>query len=411
VTYYEARDERDESKYVTSQIEYEKSNFGKLYADFAVFYRTNNQSRLIEEELVHRGIPYTIVGGVGFYERAEIKDIMAYLRVIANPLDEISLRRVINVPPRGIGKSTMDALEKISHERDISLFDAIGVALKEDVLPKKASGSVEKFYSLLTELIKLSKKLSIGKLLEKVLEKTSYLDMVENEEERRENIGEMLNLASEFEKEEDDAGIHDFLDWLTLSSDVDRFNEKADQVTLMTLHCAKGLEFPIVFIVGMEENLFPHIKSLGNGKLIEEERRLCYVGITRAKEKIYITSTSKRRFFGVEQRSIPSRFITEIPKKLLHWGNHQMDSGEQTLRSFDAGQSRRYGNSNGHGSGVHKNGDGHEYITGERVVHPHFGQGVIKRVEGFGDEAKIVVSFPNHGEKRIMASFLGLKKV
>jgi DNA helicase-2/ATP-dependent DNA helicase PcrA len=216
----------------------------------------------------------------------------------------------------------------------------------------------------------------------------------------------MLNLAAEFEKEEGDVGIHDFLDWLTLSSDVDRFNEKADQVTLMTLHCAKGLEFPIVFIVGMEENLFPHIKSLGNGKLIEEERRLCYVGITRAKEKIYITSTSKRRFFGVEQRSIPSRFITEIPKNLLHWGDYQFDSGEQTLKSFDAVQSRR-----GNGNRVHKNGNGHEYITGEKVTHPHFGQGVIKRVEGFGDEAKIVVLFPNHGEKRIMASFLGLKKV
>ncbi len=406
VTYYEARDERDEAKYVASRIEHERNNFGKSYADFAVFYRTNNQSRLIEEELVHRGIPYAIVGGVGFYERAEIKDIMAYLRVIASPLDEISLRRIINVPPRGIGKSTMDALEKISQERDVSLFDAIGIALKDDVLPKKASGSVEKFYSLLTELIKLSKKLSVGKLLEKVLEKTNYFDMVENEEERRENIGEMLNLAAEFEKEEGDVGIHDFLDWLTLSSDVDRFNEKADQVTLMTLHCAKGLEFPIVFIVGMEENLFPHIKSLGNGKLIEEERRLCYVGITRAKEKIYITSTSKRRFFGVEQRSIPSRFITEIPKNLLHWGDYQFDSGEQTLKSFDAVQSRR-----GNGNRVHKNGNGHEYITGEKVTHPHFGQGVIKRVEGFGDEAKIVVLFPNHGEKRIMASFLGLKKV
>jgi ATP-dependent DNA helicase UvrD/PcrA len=413
VMFYEAHDERDEAKYVASQIEHQKNNFGKSYSDFAVFYRTNNQSHLIEEELVHRGIPYKIVGGVGFYERAEIKDIMAYLRVIANPLDDISIRRIINVPPRGIGKSTMDVLEKISQEKDITLFDAIGVALRGDVFPKKASGNVEKFHSLLTELIKLSKKVSIGKLLGKVLEKTNYIDMLENEEERRENIGEMLNLAAEFEKEEEDTGINDFLDWLTLSSDMDRLNEKADQVTLMTLHCAKGLEFLIVFIVGMEENLFPHIKSLGNGKLIEEERRLCYVGITRAKEKIYITSTSKRRIFGVEQRSIPSRFITEIPKKLLHWENCQIESanGERTLNGFDANRSRYYGNGNDHGKGVHKNGDGHEYITGEKITHPHFGQGVIKGVEGFGDEAKIVVSFPSHGQKRIMASFLGLKKV
>jgi DNA helicase-2/ATP-dependent DNA helicase PcrA len=176
----------------------------------------------------------------------------------------------------------------------------------------------------------------------------------------------------------------------------------------MTLHCAKGLEFPIVFIVGMEENLFPHIKSLGNGKLIEEERRLCYVGITRAKEKIYITSTSKRRFFGVEQRSIPSRFITEIPKNLLHWGNYpDSTNGGRALKSFDTDKSRHYGN----GRGIHNNRSEHEYITGEKVAHPYFGQGVIKRVEGFGNEAKIVVSFPKHGEKRIIASFLGLKKV
>lgn len=409
VTYYEARDERDEAKYVASRIEYERKNLGKSYSDFAVFYRTNNQSRLIEEELVHMGIPYTIVGGVGFYERTEIKDIMAYLRVIANPLDEMSLRRIINVPPRGIGKSTMDTLEKISQESGISMFDTMGIALKDGILPKKASGSVERFYSLLMELIEISKKLSIGKLLEKVLDRTNYIEMIENEEERRENIGEMLNLAAEFEKEEGNAGIHDFLDWLTLSSDVDRFNENADQVTLMTLHCAKGLEFPIVFIVGMEENLFPHIKSLGNGKLIEEERRLCYVGITRAKEKIYITSTSKRRFFGIEQRSIPSRFITEIPKNLLHWGNYQMDPVKQVNNGSD-NPSRHFANGNGHQSGIYNNGDVRQYITGQKVMHPHFGQGVIKRVEGFGDEVKIVVSFPKYGEKRIMASFLEFKK-
>lgn len=408
VIYYEARDERDEARYVSSQIQHERNTFGKTYSDFAVFYRTNNQSRLIEEELVHEGIPYTIVGGVGFYERSEIKDIMAYLRVISNPLDEISLRRIINVPPRGIGKGTIDALEKISHERGISLFDAAEIAAKEALLPKKASNSVEKFHELLTEFIKLSKRLSIGRLLEKVLEKTNYIDMFENQEERRENVGEMLNLSAEFEKEENNAGIHDFLDWLMLSSDVDRLNEKADQVTLMTLHCAKGLEFPIVFIVGMEENLFPHVKSLGNGRLIEEERRLCYVGITRAKEKIYITSTTKRRFFGVEQSSIPSRFITEIPKSLLHWKSYQANSYEQNFKGFNTRQSS-LSLSDSNGNGLHKNGN--EYITGEKIIHPFFGHGVIKRVEGIGEDAKIIVSFPNHGEKKIIASFLGLKKI
>lgn len=403
VVYYEARDERDEARYVASQIEYERTTDGRLYGDFAVFYRTNNQSRVIEEEFVHQGIPYNIVGGVGFYERAEIKDIMAYLRVIANPLDEISLRRIINVPSRGIGKGTIETLEKIAQERDISLFDATELAMKNELLSKKALASLEKFYKLINELIKLSQRLSIGRLLDKILEKTNYLEMLEHDEERRDNLGEVLTLAAEFEKEEANNSIHDFLDRITLSSDVDRFNEKADKVTLMTLHCAKGLEFSIVFIVGMEESLFPHIKSLGNGRLIEEERRLCYVGITRSKEKIYLTSTSKRRLFGVEHRSIPSRFVTEIPRKLLQWESHQTNFGEKTFKNHDNDQKQVDGN------GFPKNGDG--YIIGENVIHPSFGQGVVKRVEGLGDEAKVVISFHDHGEKKIIASFLGLKKI
>jgi DNA helicase-2/ATP-dependent DNA helicase PcrA len=403
VVYYEAHDERDEARYVASQIEYERTTNGRLYGDFAVFYRTNNQSRVIEEEFVHQGIPYNIVGGVGFYERAEIKDIMAYLRVIANPLDEISLRRIINVPSRGIGKGTIGTLEKIAQERDISLFDATELAIKNELLSKKALASLEKFYNLINELIKLSQRLSIGRLLDKILEKTNYLEMLEHDEERRDNLGEVLTLAAEFKKEEANNSIHDFLDWITLSSDVDRFNEKADKVTLMTLHCAKGLEFSIVFIVGMEESLFPHIKSLGNGRLIEEERRLCYVGITRSKEKIYLTSTSKRRLFGVEHRSIPSRFVIEIPRKLLQWESYQTNFGEVTFKKHDNDQIRVDGN------GFPKNGDG--YVIGENVIHPSFGQGVVKRVEGLGDEAKVVISFHDHGEKKIMASFLGLKKI
>ncbi|HEX3036079.1 MAG TPA: UvrD-helicase domain-containing protein [Thermodesulfobacteriota bacterium] len=407
IAYYEARDERDEARYIVSEIRYERDTFGRPYSDFAVFYRTNNQSRLIEEELIYSGIPYTIVGGVGFYERAEIKDIMAYLRVIANPFDEISLRRIINVPPRGIGRGTVEALAKIAEERDIPLLEAIKIALDEELLSKKASNSLKKFNDLLSELIQLSKRLSTKDLIEKVLEKTNYLEIYDSDrnEERQKNMGEILNLAAEFEKEEENTGIHDFLDWITLSSDVDRFNEKADQVTLMTLHCAKGLEFPVVFTVGMEESIFPHIKSLGNGRLIEEERRLCYVGITRAKEKLYLTSTSKRRFFGIEQRSIPSRFVTEIPRKLLHWKSYQMSSNRQNLMDFDADQYSLSTNDNV----FHKSGNG--YTVGQKVSHPSFGRGTVKNIEGMGEEAKVVISFPNYGEKKIMASFLGLKKI
>lgn len=404
ITYYEARDEKDEARYVASQIQFEISNRGRSYGDFAVFYRTNNQSRLIEEELLHRGIPYTIVGGVGFYERSEVKDIMAYLRVIANPFDELGLRRIINVPPRGIGKGTIETLESIAKENNITLFEAIDLAVKNKLLPQKSLNNLDRFYRLLTGLIEASKELTIVKLLKDIMEKTHYLESLGTEEERKENIGEILNLAAEFEREEKCTNIHDFLDWVTLASDIDRISEKSDQVTLMTLHCAKGLEFPVVFVIGMEESLFPHIKSLGNGKLIEEERRLCYVGITRAKEKIYLTSTSKRKLFGIEQRSIPSRFIIEIPRKLLNWESYQMGSSEEGYSSH-----QNHSITDGNRNGIHGNENG--YIIGEKVVHPSFGQGVIKRIEGVGDETKVVVSFPNHGNKKIMASFLGLKKV
>ncbi len=419
IAYYEARDEKDEARYVASQIQSEISTNKRSYGDFAVFYRTNNQSRLIEEELLHRGVPYTIVGGVGFYERSEIKDIMAYLRVIANPCDEIGLRRIIKVPPRGIGKGTIETLENIASEKNIPLFEAIEFAVKDKLLPKKTLNNLNKFHSALVELIKVSNEMSVGKVLENILEITEYIELLDKEEEKQKNVGEILNLAVEFEKEEKNTNIHDFLDWITLASGVDRFSEKADNVTLMTLHCAKGLEFPVVFVIGMEESLFPHLKSLRNGKLIEEERRLCYVGLTRAKEKIFLTSTSKRRVFGIEHRTIPSRFIIEIPRKLLHWENYQMTQRDHNTNSYqlyrstgsvvsmdDTGQELQ--NSDRNGNELHKKGNG--YIIGEKVIHPHFGLGVVKRIEGVGDETKVIISFPNHGQKKIIASFLGLKK-
>jgi DNA helicase-2/ATP-dependent DNA helicase PcrA len=418
IVYYEARDEKDEARYLASRIQSEITINRRSYGDFAVFYRTNNQSRLIEEELLHRGIPYTIVGGVGFYERSEIKDIMAYLRVIANPLDEIGLRRIINVPPRGIGKGTIEVLENIAKERSIPLFEATEFAIKEALLPRKALNNLDKFYRIVGELIKTSKELSVGKVLEKILQTTGYLELLDKNEERQKNVGEILNLVAEFEKEEKNTNSHDFLDWITLASDVDRIRGKNDKVTLMTLHCAKGLEFPVVFVIGMEESLFPHVKSLGNGKLIEEERRLCYVGITRAKEKIFLTSTSKRRVFGIEHRSIPSRFIIEIPRKLLHWENYHMTQRDQESNNFQFYRSN-CNDLNIHqaqtrlSAGIaqgHINSNGNRYIIGEKVMHPSFGQGVVKRIEGMGNEAKVIISFRNHGQKKIMANFFGLKK-
>lgn len=402
IIYYEASDEKDEARNVASNIRSEIKNLGRTFKDFAVFYRTNNQSRLIEEELLHSSIPYSIYGGVGFYERMEIKDVIAYLRVISNPTDDMSLKRIINVPPRGIGNSTLEIIEKISKENTTSLFDSIKLALDNLSLNKKALNNLKNFYSMINELIQLSSKLSISTLTRKVLEKTQLLESLKNEEQRRENVGEIINLAHEFEKESRDSSFMDFVDWVSLSSDMDRFNENADRVSLMTLHCAKGLEFPVVFIVGMEEKLLPHFRSIGDGKLIEEERRLCYVGVTRTKEKLYLSSTSSRKNFGVEQRSIPSRFISEIPRELLQWEKYNKDLKETTIASTSSREEtdRSENNSNVNG-----------FAVGERVLHRSFGNGVVTKIEGKGSELKVVILFPNHGKKKILASFQGLKKV
>jgi DNA helicase-2/ATP-dependent DNA helicase PcrA len=402
IIYYEASDEKDEARHVASQIQTEMSENGRSYKDFAVFYRTNHQSRLIEDELLHFGIPYTIVGGVGFYERAEIKDILAYLRIIANPSDDISLKRIINVPPRGIGKGTLEIINNYANENHVSLFESVKLAVRNKYLSVKTIKTLDNFLNLISELIELSKKSIIRGLLKTLLEKTNYLEALANDEERKDNVVEMLNLVYEFENEKKDRSLNDFLDWISLSSDVDRFNEKANRVALMTLHCAKGLEFPVVFIIGMEEKLFPHIRSIGNGKLIEEERRLCYVGITRAKEKVYLASTSKRKIFGTEHRSIPSRFITEIPRNLLCW--ESFNQGVAEIPSF---QIKRDEASKGNGYELPENG----YIVGEKVFHHSFGNGVITRIEGKGKESKVVIQFPNHGKRKILASFQGLKKV
>jgi DNA helicase-2/ATP-dependent DNA helicase PcrA len=402
IIYYEARDEKDEAKHVASQIQTEVSKNGHSYKDFAVFYRTNHQSRQIEDELLHFGIPYTIVGGVGFYERAEIKDILAYLRIVANPSDDISLKRIINVPPRGIGKGTLQLINNHANENHVSLLESVGLVVKSKSPSVKIIKTLANFLNLISELIELSNRSTIRGLLEQLLEKTNYSEALNNEEERKDNVVELLNMVYEFENEKKDSSLNDFLAWISLSSDVDRFNEKANQVALMTLHCAKGLEFPVVFIIGMEEKLFPHIRSIGNGKLIEEERRLCYVGITRAKEKLYLTSTSKRRIFGIENRSIPSRFITEIPRNLLRWDSFNHGMGEIPAFGIKGDDG-----SKGNGYELSENG----YVVGEKVLHHSFGNGVVTRIEGKGKGSKVVIQFPVYGKKKILASFQGLKKL
>ncbi|HKQ32056.1 MAG TPA: 3'-5' exonuclease, partial [Thermodesulfobacteriota bacterium] len=402
IQYYAAHDDRDEARYVAAEIESLVRSRACSYKDTAVFYRTNNQSRIIEEEFVRTGIPYTIVGGIGFYQRAEIKDVMAYLRVIANPLDDLSLKRIVNVPPRGIGKGTVEKLEEVAKKDGISLMDAMRKALGENLLPARASINLGRFLEMMKRLIGYGEKYEIGKLLDLILQETGYLDLLEKEEEKRENVGEILNLAAEFEKESDKAWLRDFLDTVTLASDVDSYDEKDDRVALMTLHSAKGLEFPLAFIIGIEENLIPHFNSAKDGE-VEEERRLFYVGLTRAKEKVYMSSAARRRVFGKEERPAPSRFLSEIPKELVEWKNfYGITYGEFTERDSYTDRSERRASPDKNRSD--ENGSG--YKVGQRIEHPSFGRGTIKRVEGTGEKARVTVLFPGYGIKKIIASYL-----
>ena len=261
-------------------------------------------------------MPYKIVGGIGFYQRAEVKDVLSYLRLVSNPQDEMSLRRIINVPPRGIGKGTLQKLEEIAAANKVTIFEALKLAANNKTLPTGTSAKLKRFYTLITELIAYSEQNGIGELMDHVLQKTAYLDILEREPERRENVGELFNIAAEFENEDGEKTLNDFLDRVTLSSDLDGFDENTDQVALMTLHSAKGLEFPVTFIIGLEENLLPHYNSAVDGE-IEEERRLLYVGLTRAKEKIFMTSSSRRLVFGKEETPSPSRFLMEIPEEYI----------------------------------------------------------------------------------------------
>ncbi len=398
IHYYEASDDKNEARHISSQIADLKKTSGHPYKDIAVFFRTNSQSRLIEEELLAKSIPYKIVGGTEFYKRKEIKDILAFLRIIANPLDEIGLKRIINVPPRGIGKVTIDKLDVIAQEKGVSFYEALQLVLKDKLLSNSVLTKLERLNNLLAELLEFPEKDDIVDLINHVLHKTKYLDMLEKEEERRENVGEILNLAVEFQKEREEATLNDFLSSVSLASDLDNYTEDSDQVTLMTLHSAKGLEFPVVFIAGMEENLLPHFNSTMSGQ-VEEERRLFYVGLTRAKEKLYLASANRRMVFGKQQGTVTSRFISELPTELIKMQNFDYRTQD---RNYSSRRTSNKPKTKTHSVPTYTG----RYKVGQKVNHSAFGEGLIKKVEGAGDEAKVTVFFPSVGDKKIIASYL-----
>ncbi len=450
---FSADNEYEEGRYIAEQIEHLIREEKYKYSDFAVLYRMNTQSRAIEEILRREAIPYKIVGGLKFYERKEIKDIISYLRLVQNPADNLSLNRVINEPKRGIGKTSLDKIAQIAEENNISMYQVIKNA--EVYGLNRIYLNSREFIDCMESIIAKKDELTISELVKKILKDTGYTRALENEntieaENRIANLEEFLNVAVEFEEESADNGLSDFLEGITLSSDLDNMEEAEESVTLMTLHSAKGLEFPVVFLVGMEEGIFPGYKSIGEQKELEEERRLCYVGVTRAKENLFLTNSRQRTTFGSTTHNPPSRFLQEIPKELLDGYEDAVISMPKKESVFgDSGYTWSYGNKNNgniktykstepqyatSAAGVQKNNgttgfafrtaesflnniskksnnnmDLSVYQSGVRVYHKKFGEGTINYVEPEGEDLKVDINFDKVGHKRLMAKFANLE--
>ena len=445
---YLADNEYDEGSYIVEQIEHLKREEYYKYSDFAILYRMNTQSRAIEDIFRRENIPYKIIGGLKFYERKEIKDIIAYLRLIQNTSDNLSLKRIINEPKRGIGKTSLDRIEELANNEGISMYKIIKDAQQYGL--NRIYLKSRDFINVIEELRQKQKDLTISELIKLTLKKTGYMQALKDEktieaENRIENLDEFLTVAIEFEEQFAENTLADFLEGITLSSDLDNMEETEDSVTLMTLHSAKGLEFPVVFLVGMEEGIFPGYKSIGEPKELEEERRLCYVGITRAKENLFLTCSKKRTIFGSTSCNAVSRFLKEIPKELLD--GYEEAFGDNENNSFkDTNYTWTYGNNNGNvktfkinqeepvavaasnktgynfrtaesflssltKSNKNNNCDLSKYKEGQRVFHKKFGEGTIGIIEPEGEDLKVDINFDKVGHKRLMAKYAGLEVI
>ena len=446
---YCGEDEYDEARYIVEQINHLKTEEYYKYSDFTVLYRMNAQSRAIEDILMREQVPYKVIGGLKFYERKEIKDIIAYLRLIHNTADNLSLRRIINEPKRGIGKTSLDKIQEISDKTGVSMYEIIKNAQEYEL--NRVYLSSRDFINQIEELRNKKDELKISDLIKETLKSTGYTKALELEnsveaETRIENLEEFLTVAIEFEEQSADNTLAEFLENITLSSDIDNLEDQEDSVTLMTLHSAKGLEFPVVFLVGMEEGIFPGYKSIGEPKELEEERRLFYVGITRAKQYLYLTCAKHRTIFGSTSYNQVSRFVKEIPEELLEGYAEVVERNNSNDDEFkDFGYRWSYGK----GQSVktykieeqqpqvaatsieqkpksnfqyrtaesflntlkNKNEevDLSKYQVGQRVYHKKFGEGVITKLEREDDDLKVDLQFDKVGHKRLMAKFAGLE--
>lgn len=447
---YQAQNEYDEGTYIVEQMEHLRREEYYKYSDFAILYRMNTQSRAIEDILRRENIPYKIIGGLKFYERKEIKDIIAYLRLIQNSNDNLSLKRIINEPKRGIGKTSLDKVEQLAEANGISMYEIIKEA--EQYGLNRVYLNSREFINCIEELKAKKDELTISELIKLTLKKSGYTKALENEntveaENRIENLDEFLTVAIEFEEEEAENSLSTFLEGITLSSDIDDLEEGEEYVTLMTLHSAKGLEFPVVFLVGMEEGIFPGYKSISEPKELEEERRLCYVGITRAKENLFLTCSKQRTIFGSTSYNPVSRFLNEIPQELLEGYDEAFGETKNKEQMFkDSQYTWSYGSKNNGNIKTYKieeqkatvaassnntnngfmfrtaesflnnlskkstsNIDLSKYKSGVKVFHKKFGEGIINQVEPEGEDLKVDIDFNKVGHKRLMAKFANLE--
>ena len=446
---YSAKNEYDEGTYIATQIEHLRREEKYNYSDFAILYRMNTQSRAIEEILRREEIPYKIIGGLKFYERKEIKDVISYLRLIQNPSDNISLKRVINEPKRGIGKTSLDNIEKLAEDTGISMYEIIKNADQYGL--NRVFLNSREFVNVIEELRNKKDDIKISELIKETLNKSGYTKALEEEntieaENRIENLDEFLTVAIEFEDESAENKLSDFLEGITLSSDIDNMEETDDSVTLMTLHSAKGLEFPVVFLVGMEEGIFPGYKSISEPKELEEERRLCYVGITRAKKNLFLTCSKQRTIFGSTSCNPISRFLKEIPEELLDGYDETFGENQENNRFEDSKYSWTYGSKDNGNIKTYKidkkepvsaasnitgfafrtaesflnsigkktsnsNVDLSQYKAGVRIFHKKFGEGTISTVEPEGEDLKVDINFDKVGHKRLMAKYANLEVI
>lgn len=425
VVVYTARDEKDEAQYVVKTIKELMEKEGRTLNDFAILYRTNAQSRAMEEVLVKSNLQYTIVGGTKFYDRKEIKDLLAYLRLIANNDDDLSLARIINVPKRSIGETTIEKMATFAIEREQSIFEALKDVHLMGLTPR-AINAVRGFREMIEGFTKMQDYLSVTELVEEVIEKSGYREMLEKEntiesQSRLENIEEFLSVTKAFEERSDDKSLVAFLTDLALIADIDTLDEEEqskESIVLMTMHSAKGLEFPVVFIIGMEENIFPHSRSLGDKAEMEEERRLAYVGITRAEERLYLTCASYRTLFGRSSSNLPSRFIKEISDDNIQSvsKSYSFEPSEQNLPFASKKPAESYKRTIGpvqkkaNAIPMSTGGDKISWKVGDKALHGKWGTGVVVSVKGEGDDMELDIAFPEKGIKRLLAKFAPITK-